>query len=202
MSLTQLQARLTAAGHVCAGEGTLGPVTYAAALGFAAQRPLGPAGQAFGLAMATHFSPSGIDTDLRRIHWIAQACHETAGFRQLTELGDAAYFRRYEGREDLGNDRPGDGYEYRGRGLFQITGRWNYRRYSAILDEPLEDNPGLAAQPGMAVRIACAFWAANRINPAADADDCAAVTAKINGGLTGLAERQAITDRLKTAWGI
>jgi len=197
MTLARLQAALTAAGRPCAGEPSLGPITLAALLGYAAGRPLGPLGQALGLAAADQFPRHAIDTDLRRIHWIAQAAHETEGFRYLTELGGPAWFEAYEGRADLGNTRPGDGFLFRGRGLFQITGRFNYRHFGAAIGEPLEDNPGLAAQPAIAVRLACQFWTERAIAPCADADDLEAVTRKINGGLNGLADRRAITQRLK-----
>jgi putative chitinase len=202
MNLIDLQARLTAAGHPCAGEPDLGPVTYAALMDFAARRPLGPLGQALGLAAAGHFPAYDIVTDLRRIHWIAQAAHETGGFRDLTELGGEAYFVQYDGRPELGNVQPGDGFRFRGRGLFQITGRFNYRHFGQAIGEPLEDNPGLAAQPGVAVRLACQFWVERRIAQPADADDCAGVTRRINGGLNGLADRQAATDRLKAIFGL
>lgn len=202
MDVRVLQQRLTAAGHACPADGALGAMTYAALLGYASERRLGPAGQALGLAMAQALPASAIGEGLETAHWIAQACHETGGFRFLTELGDAAHFARYEGQMALGDTEPGDGFRYRGRGLFQITGRWNYRHFGAAIGEPLEDNPNLAAQPGIAVRLACAFWAEREIGPHARADDCDAVTRLINGGLTGLAERRALTDRLKSIWGL
>ena len=202
MSLIELQTRLTAAGHPCAGEAELGAVTYAALMSFAANRPLGPLGQALGAAAASQFDVHDIVTDLRRVHWLAQAAHETGGFRYLTELGGEAYFAQYDGRPELGNLQPGDGYRFRGRGLFQITGRFNYRHFGRAISEPLEDNPGLAAQPGVAVKLACQFWTERRIAQPADADDCASVTRRINGGLNGLADRQAATDRLKSIFGL
>lgn len=192
-----VQSALVAAGFPLTLDGIIGPNTYGALLSYAAQRPLGALGAALAAGMAVAFPTSAITSDLQVCHWIAQATHETEGFRYLTELGGASYFARYEGNKALGNTKPGDGYLYRGRGIFQITGRWNYAHYGVALGEPLEGNPGIAAQPDIAVKIACAFWTEHHIGALADDDDVEGVTRKINGGLTGLTAREAILDRMK-----
>lgn len=51
----------------------------------------------------------------------------------------------YGGR--MGNTRPNDGWLYRGRGLVQITGRDNYKKYG------LGDNPDAALEMATAIRI-------------------------------------------------
>ena len=192
-----VQSALVAAGFPLKVDGILGPATFSALLSFASHRPLGPLGVALGAAMAVAFPMSAITSDLQVCHWVAQATHETEEFRYLTELGGSSYFARYEGDSSLGNTKPGDGFLFRGRGIFQITGRWNYAHYAAKLGEPLLDNPNLAAQPTVAVKIACAFWTEHGIGRLADADDVEGVTRKINGGLNGLADREAILIRLK-----
>jgi hypothetical protein len=98
--------------------------------------------------------------DLRPLaYMLATAFHETgpAGARghmqPVTERGARAYFDRYEGRADLGNTVPGDGWRFRGRGLVQLTGRANYARAGAALGVDLVAAPERALEPELAVRI-------------------------------------------------
>lgn len=90
----------------------------------------------------------------------------------------------------LGNRRDtDDGYRYRGRGLIQLTGRENYRAAGIALGLPLEADPGLAAEPAIAARIAAWYWRTRNCNGFADAADVHGATRAINGGLNGLADR-------------
>ena len=102
----------------------------------------------------------------------------------------------YGGR--LGNIDDGDGFKYRGRGYIQLTGRDNYRKMGDTVGLDLENHPDLASQPGNAAKIACAFWTSRNINPACDVGDFTAVTKLINGGLTGLADRQSWLSKVQT----
>ena len=132
----------------------------------------------------------GIDTPLRQAHFLAQAAHETGGFRTLEEYGGPAYFARYDGRKDLGNLQPGDGARFHGRGIFQLTGRANYQAYGRRLGMDLIGQPALAASPAGSVRIAVAYWQAKGLNGWADRDDVVEITRRINGGRNGLADRR------------
>ena len=137
-----------------------------------------------------------IDTRLRIAHFLAQTCHESAGFRTTEEFATGA---AYEGRKDLGNIKPGDGRRYKGRGLLQLTGRANYRAYGAALGVDLETNPLLAAEPRLSLRIAGEYWKKRKINPLCDRDDVIAVTKAVNGGLNGLEDRRQLVAKAKAA---
>lgn len=85
---------------------------------------------------------------------LATAFHETAGtMKPLREYGGPSYWKRYEGREDLGNVNPGDGVKFHGRGFVQLTGRDNYRKASKLLGADLINKPDLTMRPDYAAVI-------------------------------------------------
>jgi putative chitinase len=97
----------------------------------------------------------------------------------------------------LGNGPPesGDGWRYRGRGLIQITGKANYAEAGVALKLPLVAQPAMLERPTDAVRAAAWYWQTHHLNELADAnsqDAFEAITQRINGGFTGLAERIAL----------
>ena len=73
--------------------------------------------------------------------------------------------------------------------MLQLTGRANYADYGKALGVDLVNNPTLAAQPALSLKIACEYWKRRNINADCDRDDLQAVTRKVNGGLNGLSER-------------
>lgn len=151
---------------------------------------------------ASVVQPFGLFDNPRRLcHFLAQAAHESAGFRTLEEFGGATYWSRYEGRVDLGNTNSGDGVRYHGRGIFQLTGRANYKSMGGKIRLALEDEPHLAAEGSVSLRTACEYWKSRRIDVAADSNDIREVTRRINGGFNGLAERQTYYRRAWSIWG-
>jgi predicted chitinase len=144
---------------------------------------------------------ASINTPARQAAFLAQIAHETGGFKWFRELGNDAYFERYEGRTDLGNTQPGDGPRYRGRGFIQITGRANYTKAGQALGLDLVNHPQLAETPEVGARIAAWFWQSHGLNALADqADDAAfqTITRRINGGLNGLDDRRAYYARARS----
>lgn len=138
---------------------------------------------------------NGIDTPLRKRHFIAQLAHESAGFRSMVELrsdssAEAKYGAHTRVGKVLGNTQPGDGARYKGRGFIQLTGRYNYRAVGNAIGIDLENNPDLAAEPEIALLVAIAFWNSRDLNELADANNLKAITKKINGGFNGLADRR------------
>jgi putative chitinase len=159
-------------------------------------------------AVAPHLGPSfekaGITTPLRAAHFLAQAAHECDGFKTLQEYASG---RAYEGRQDLGNTQKGDGVRYKGRGIFQLTGRANYRRIGLALSLPLEATPELAADPRVSVLVAVNYWVTRKwrgvnLNSYADADKIEPITRAINGGLNGIDSRREYLARAKRALGV
>ena len=169
-------------------------------------RALGPKAPASTINALAQEAPdilrmNGIDTDLREAHFWAQAAHETGGFRWFTEIwGPTPAQKRYERRKDLGNVQTGDGYRYRGRGIFQLTGRANYERYGELIGIDLLRNPDEASQPATALRIACEYWRDHDLNALADKDDLVGLTRKINGGTNGIQDRKACLILAKKMW--
>jgi putative chitinase len=108
----------------------------------------------------------------------------------------------YSNRNGNGDEASGDGWRYRGRGLMQLTGRTNYRLTGEALHLPLEQDPDVVAQPEIAALSAAQYWQSRGFNRLADvntADSFDVISHRINGGMTGLAERRALWTRAKEA---
>ena len=102
-----------------------------------------------------------INSDKKIAAFIAQIGHESGQLRYVEELASG---KAYEGRKDLGNTQQGDGVKFKGRGLIQITGRFNYIQLSKDLGEDFIKTPELLSTPKYAVQSACWFWNKNKLN--------------------------------------
>lgn len=160
---------------------------------------------------------AGITTPQRTALFFANVGHETGGLRLLVESlnytsakrirstwpsrfkTDAAaqpFVRQpqklankvYNGR--MGN-RTGsdDGWQYRGSGAMQTTGREGFRSLG------YENNPEALRQPETAFLSAVKEWAKRGCNAMADRGDVRACRKAINGGDIGLKEVQTLYDK-------
>ncbi|MHA4978041.1 glycoside hydrolase family 19 protein [Pseudomonas extremorientalis] len=146
-------------------------------------------------ALNTAMSRYGVVGTARVAAFIAQVGHESGQLRYVREIwGPTAQQLTYEGRADLGNTVKGDGSKYRGRGLIQITGRANYAACGEALSLDLINKPELLELPQYAAMSAAWFWSIRGLNTLADQKDFVKITRRINGGLTGQADRQALYD--------
>jgi putative chitinase len=167
---------------------------------------------------------NGINTRLRVAHFLAQAAHESGGFRDrlentnYSESGLLATFPRrfsaadakalarkperianhaYANRNGNGGVASGDGWQFRGRGLFQLTGRANYAEFAKASGQDVITNPDYLVTTKGAVESACWYWNKHNLNRFADKDDVLSITHVINGGYNGLDERKAFLDKIR-----
>jgi len=95
-------------------------------------------------------------------------------------------YRKYK----MGNVNEGDGWRFRGRGLKQLTGRYNYTKFGESIGKTAEEAAEYVATPAGAIESACWFWDTTKLNEIADTDNVVKMTKKINGGNIGLEDRQ------------
>jgi predicted chitinase len=148
--------------------------------------------------------------------FLAQTAHESHNFKSMIEYGGSNYFKKYEPKfakdkksgktiidsktkkpknfnpkaVTLGNDRPGDGERFKGRGYIQLTGKYNYKQAGNALGLDLVNKPELVEKPEVAAKVAVWFWQ-NRVQPKVDDfSNTRAATKPINSGLKGLPDRK------------
>jgi putative chitinase len=120
-----------------------------------------------------------INTPQRIRMFLAQIGHESGQLRYVKELASGT---AYEGRKDLGNTSPGDGVRYKGRGLIQITGKYNYGLLALALGLPLLEKPELLEEDENACRSAGWFYYKKNLNSLADLGLFREMSYRINGG--------------------
>lgn len=163
-----------------------------------------------------------IDTHTRVAAFLSQAAHESAGFKAAQEnlfyttperilqvfpskvktLAQAKKLTKdpkglantvYAGRLGNGDEASGDGWNYRGRGLFQLTGKTNYEAAEKGTGHPYLKEPELVGFPTHAVLTAAWYWREHFCNELADTHQFSVITKRINGpAMLGHTERMAL----------
>lgn len=161
-------------------------------------------------ALAVAFQRFQIDRPPRIAAFLAQCHVESAGFTRLSEnlnyttanrlmqvwpsrfqtLGATQPYVRnperlanrvYADRLGNGPEQSGDGWNYRGRGVIQLTGKQNYGAAAQALGRPYLETPDLVAEPLDACLTTAWFWYARGLNALADAGNVDAITRRVNG---------------------
>ena len=135
--------------------------------------------------------------------FMAQCAHESDNFKTMEEYGSPERFaQKYDIRfnpakaKQLGNDRPGDGIKYRGRGYIQLTGKYNYQKAGEWLSKYLNHNidfvsqPDLVATPTAAALSSIWYWMTFVHPKAKNFSDTKQVTKHINPGMRGQKNRE------------
>ena len=152
------------------------------------------------------FEKYNINTKLRMAHFLAQIMHESGSLKWLRELwGPTEQQKKYDPpfrlAKTLGNLNKSDGFKYRGRGLIQLTGKNNYKKFTneigSEFDVDFVSHPDLVESVPYAVLVAGWYWNTRNINKFADRDDLRQVTRSINGGFNGLNDRRKYLKRAK-----
>lgn len=183
------------------------------------------------------FSEFEILAPIEQAAFLAQAIHESVAFTHLEEnlnysakritqvwpvrftLSQAALYANkpealankvYANRMGNRDEISGDGYLYRGRGIFMLTGSNNYNTYSHLVGRPLHLHPELLLDPATSTRVACAYWKFNKLSQYALTEDLDSICDIVNigrrtpaqGDAVGYPERLAHYLRIKKILGI
>jgi putative chitinase len=153
-----------------------------------------------------------LNTPLRLAHFLAQAGHESGGFKAVNEnLNYGAkglrgifgkyfptdekallYERKpekianlvYGGRMGNGPEASGDGWKFHGRGFIQLTGKDNYAAFSKEIGEDCVTNPDLVATK-YALASAAWFFHKNGLHKIADEGYTSDVVTKVTKRVNG-----------------
>jgi putative chitinase len=168
------------------------------------------------------FKKYDINNSKRQAAFIGQCAHESNNFNELEEnlnysskqlmkvwpakfsnltIADKYAFRPKKIANKVYGDRMGnyqenDGWNFRGRGLIQITGRTNYTLFSDEANIDCIEYPDLLIETDNACMSAAWFWDKNGLNQLADISDIVGITQRINGGMHGIDDRNDKTNRV------
>jgi len=114
------------------------------------------------------------------------------------EIAERVYGHNSPKGKELGNTKPGDGWAYRGTGIMQTTGRYNFRKMGQLTNVDFENHPELVLSAEHALKPALAEWGRGNCNKYADNNDILSISRIINIGNAdtkkipnGMTDRQA-----------
>ena len=153
-----------------------------------------------------------LNTPLRLAHFLAQAGHESGGFKAVNEnlnygaKGLLGIFKKYfpteqkallyerkpekianlvyGGRMGNGPEVSGEGYKFRGRGYIQLTGKDNYKAFDTVVAENITENPDLVATK-YPLMSAAWFFHKNGLHKIADEGATDEVVTKVTKRVNG-----------------
>jgi putative chitinase len=153
-----------------------------------------------------------LNTPLRLAHFLAQAGHESGGFKAVNEnlnygaKGLLGIFKKYfpteqkallyerkpekianlvyGGRMGNGPEISGEGYKFRGRGYIQLTGKDNYTAFDAVVTENIIETPDLVATK-YPLMSAAWFFHKNGLHKIADEGATDEVVTKVTKRVNG-----------------
>ena len=163
-----------------------------------------------------------LNTPLRLAHFLAQAGHESGGFKLVnenlnygakgllgifkkyfpTEAKALQYERKpekianlvYGGRMGNGPEASGEGFKFKGRGYIQLTGKDNYTSFAKAINEDVVANPDLVATK-YPLASAAWFFHKNGLHKIADKGATDAVVTEVTKRVNG--GTIGLADRLK-----
>ena len=163
-----------------------------------------------------------LNTPLRLAHFLAQAGHESGGFKAVNEnlnygaKGLLGIFKKYfpteakakdyerkpekianlvyGSRMGNGPEASGEGWKYRGRGYIQLTGKDNYKAFDAVVAEDITNNPDLVATKYPLLSAAW-FFHKNGLHKIADGGATDAVVTSVTKRVNG--GTIGLADRIK-----
>jgi putative chitinase len=172
------------------------------------------------------FAKYGIDSPLLVAHVMAQISHECGAGHDVVEnlsytagrmmqvwpsrFPDMASAEPFAGNpkalaNHVYNGRMGnaagsdDGWNFRGRGASQTTGREGYARLAKATGLDVLNNPDLVNDPKLFMECGVADFINCGCLPYAKTDDVVNVTKRLNGGVIGLSERRVWLSKWRAA---
>ncbi|MBY5326528.1 glycoside hydrolase family 19 protein [Rhizobium leguminosarum] len=158
---------------------------------------------------------AGINNPNRFYHFIAQISTETGGFARLDEnmnysrarllqifpkrvsrsdaarvAGDPIRTANWVYGARLGNRgrNTNDGWNYRGSGYLQLTGRANFIQRGKLIGVKIEDQPERVRDVKDGLSTTLSYWNSKSINTICDTGTIVDVRRAVNGGVIGLKE--------------